>query len=135
LRHKDPAAAEPFLARAVRTAPWHRDAHRLQLAALKDLGRAEEAARCEARIAELTAEDGGGGRLKLRARDNPGDVAVRWELWQWSKRNGQIGEGIAWLTEVLRAEPKHPGAHAALAEYFETAGQPRRAALHRDMAK
>ncbi|HET6575120.1 MAG TPA: tetratricopeptide repeat protein [Fimbriiglobus sp.] len=135
LRRKDSAAAEPFLARAVRAAPWHRDANRLHLAALKDLGRTEEAARCEARIAELTAEDGVGGRLKLRARDNPGDVAVRWELWQWSKRNGQIGEGVAWLTEVLRAEAGHRQAHAALAEYFEKAGQPRRAAQHRDMTK
>jgi len=36
---------------------------------------------------------------------------------------------------VLRAEPKHPQAHAALADYFETSGQPRRAAQHRDMAR
>jgi tetratricopeptide (TPR) repeat protein len=131
LRRERPADAEPFLTRAVAAAPWHRDAHRLLLMAFKDQKRTADAAR----LAELTAEDGVGGRLKLRARDNPGDVAVRWELWQWSQRNGQIAEGIAWLTEVLRAEPTHPGAHAALADYFETAGQPRRAALHRDMAR
>jgi hypothetical protein len=103
--------------------------------AMKELRRTQDVVIFETLLASLIAEDGIGGRLKLRARDNPGDVAVRWELWQWSKKNGLIGEGIAWLTEVLRAEPKHPGAHAALAEYFEKAGQPRRAAQHRDMAR
>ncbi|HVK18277.1 MAG TPA: tetratricopeptide repeat protein [Fimbriiglobus sp.] len=135
LRRERPADAEPFLRKAVAAAPWHRDGHRLLLLTLKEQKRTDDAARCEARLAELTAEDGVGGRLKLRARDNPGDVAVRWELWQWSRRNGQTGDGIAWLTEVLRAEPKHPQAHAALADYFETSGQPRRAAQHRDMAR
>jgi Tfp pilus assembly protein PilF len=131
LRQKRPAEAEPFLARAVRAAPWHREGLRLHVAALKELGRSEEAARCEARIAELTAEDGISGRLRLHARDNPGDTAVRWDLWQWSLRNGQEAEGFAWLTEILRAAPKDARANAALADHFERAGQPRRAALHR----
>jgi tetratricopeptide (TPR) repeat protein len=135
LRRERPADAEPFLRKAITAAPWHRDAHRLLLLALRELKRTEDAARCEVRLAELTAEDGVLGRLKVRARDNPGDVAVRWELWQWSQKAGLIAEGIAWLTEVLRAEPRHPGAHAALADYFEAAGQPRRAAQHRDLAR
>jgi Tfp pilus assembly protein PilF len=135
LRRRRPAEAEPFLARAVRAAPWHRDGHQLYLAALKDLGRSEEAARCEARLAELRAEDGVGGKLKVRARDNPGDADVRWELWLWSRRNGQDEEGLAWLLEVLKIAPRDARAQAALAEYFDRAGQPRRAALHRVAAK
>ncbi len=135
LRQARPADAEPFLRRAVAAAPWHRDGHRLLLAALKELGRTGDAARCEARVAELTAEDGTGGRLKLRARYDAYDVAVRWELWQWFRRNGQTAEGVAWLTEILRVEPRHPRANAALADYFEAAGQPRRAARHREQAK
>ena len=54
--------------------------------------------------------------------------------WLWSLRNGQEPEGFAWLTEILRAAPKHAQAHAALADHFERAGQPRRAALHREAA-
>ncbi|MFO0842210.1 MAG: hypothetical protein U0797_07380 [Gemmataceae bacterium] len=104
------------------------------LVSLRDLGRAEEVKPCEDHLAALKAEDAVGGPLKLRARDNPADVDVRWRLWQWSARNGLIDEGIAWLTEILKREPRHPKANAALAEFFQKAGQPRRAALHRTAA-
>jgi tetratricopeptide (TPR) repeat protein len=130
LRQKRSGEAEPLLAHAVAVAPWHRDAHRLHLMTLKDLGRTEAAARAEARLAELTAEDGLAGRLKLRARDDSRDVEARWELWLWGQRNGDP-EGFAWLTEVLRINPTHAAARAAMADSFERAGQPRRAAMHR----
>jgi tetratricopeptide (TPR) repeat protein len=131
LRRGRSAEAEPFLARAVRVAPWHRAGQRLHLLALKDLGRAEDAARCEAKVAELRAEDADAGRLRLRVRDTPGNAAVRWDLWLWCKRNGQPDEGLALLNEVVRFAPRHAGAHAALADHFERIGQPRRAAMHR----
>lgn len=126
--------AESFLARAIVVAPWNRDAQQLRLIVLRQLGKNEAAAACETRIAELRSEDGIGGKLRIRARDSSRDVETRWELWLWSQRNGQTEEGIAWLTEILRADPKHAQAHAAFADYFERAGQPRRAALHRDAA-
>jgi len=135
LRQRRAAEAEPLLERATRLAPWHRDAHRLYLLALKELGRTQEADKCEARIAELTAEDALAGRLKLRARDNPGDTAVRWELWLWAVRNGEVEEGIAWLTEILRADPDNTAAHLAFGDYFDRAGQPRRAAELRSLAE
>ena len=135
LRVNRPDAAELFLARAVQAAPWHREANRLHLAALTDLGRTADADRCRDQIARLTAEDSLGGKLMLRAHDNPGDVAVRWELWVWSDRNGNPTEGRTWLWDLLRTDPGHAGAHAALAGYFETAGQPRRTALHREKAR
>jgi tetratricopeptide (TPR) repeat protein len=126
--------AETFLARAVRVAPWHRDGHQLYLTVLKDLGRGEAVSPWEARLAGLHAEDALGGRLKLQVKRTPGDPGVCWELWQWSVRNGQPEVGFGWLTEVLRRAPWHAPAHAALADYFERAGQPRRAALHRAAA-
>lgn len=135
LRRSRPAEAEPFLARAIHAAAAHRDAHQLYLLVLKELGRSEAAARCEARLAELRVEDALGGRLKLRARDTPGAVEVRWELWLWSLRNGEVEEGIAWLAEILRIAPRHAQAHMALADYFDQVGQPRRAALHRVAAE
>jgi tetratricopeptide (TPR) repeat protein len=134
LRQAQAAEAEPFLARAVRTAPWHRDGQQLRCLALKELGQSEAVTLCEARLAELKVEDGLGGRLKLRAHDHPDDAAVRWELWEWSLRNGQEREGLAWLFELIRLEPRHPKGQTALADYFERAGQPKRAALHRTLA-
>jgi tetratricopeptide (TPR) repeat protein len=135
LRRGRAAEAEPFLARAVRVAPWHRAGQQLYLLALKELGRTDDAARCESRVAELRAEDGVAGRLRLRVRDTPGDAAVRWDLWQWCQRNGQMDEGLALLNEVVRYAPRHAGAHAALADHFERVGQPRRAAMHRAAAQ
>jgi tetratricopeptide (TPR) repeat protein len=131
LRQNRSADAEPLLARAIAVAPWHRDGHRLYLLALRDLGRTDAVAQEEARLAKLTAEDGFAGRLKLRARDNRDDVGTRWELYQWAVRNGDREESLAWLTEVLRADPNHAAARAAIADHFEKASQPRRSAKYR----
>jgi tetratricopeptide (TPR) repeat protein len=134
LRQHKSSDAESLLAKATSLAPWHRDACQLQLFALKDLGRADEAANCEARLARLRVEDGIGGKMKIRAHDHADDAAVRWDLWQWCLRNGQEEDGLAWLLEVLRINPRHAPAHAALADYFARNGQPRRAEEHRKSA-
>jgi tetratricopeptide (TPR) repeat protein len=134
LRRKQYAEAESFLDRAIASARWHRDGHLLRLAVLKELKKTEAAAQCEARIAELKSEDALLGKLKLRARDNPTDINVRWELWVVSRRNGLMEEGFAWLTEILRTDPRHVQTHAAMADHFFRAGQPRRAAQHQAMA-
>ncbi|HUR53930.1 MAG TPA: hypothetical protein VMZ71_07350 [Gemmataceae bacterium] len=135
LRLNRTADAEVQLEKATRVAPWHRDAHKLRLLAAKELRRAEVVKQCEAKIAELTLEDAVLGKLTLKARDTPGDAAVRMTLWEWAKRNGQPEEEVAWLAEILRDSPKHPAAHAAFADYFDRTGQPRRAALHRAAAQ
>jgi tetratricopeptide (TPR) repeat protein len=134
LRRNQFAEAESFLDRAIQAAPWHRDGNRLLLVALTEQGRSEAAAHCSARIAELKDEDAMFGRLRLRARDNKDDIAARWELWIISRRNGQSEEGFAWLTEILRSDPRHAQAHAAMAEFFARTGQPRRAAQHQALA-
>jgi tetratricopeptide (TPR) repeat protein len=134
LRQSRFAEAERFLARTERLAPWHRAAMQLHSIALKELKQTAAAAECEACLAQMQAEDGLYGQLKLRARDTPGDVAVRWDLWLWCARNGQMAEGVSWLMKVLRLAPGHIQAHQALADYFERIGQPRRAQLHRDLA-
>jgi Tfp pilus assembly protein PilF len=131
LRLGQAAEAEPFLARAVRAAPWHRDGQRLYLKVLQELGRSEAAARCEARVAELRDEDAAQGRLLLAVRNAPDDSGICLDLWRWYRRNGRGAEGFFWLTNVVRADPGNARAQEALADYFEGAGQPRRAALHR----
>jgi tetratricopeptide (TPR) repeat protein len=134
LRQGRPAEAEPLLERATRVAPCHRDGQQMYLGVLKELRRTKAAGRCEDRVARLRREDAALGRLKLRARDKPGDPENRWELWQWSVRNVQPAEGLSWLLRILMTDPRNAQAHAALAEYFEQAGQRRRAARHRTAA-
>jgi Tfp pilus assembly protein PilF len=131
LRANRPAEAAAYLARATAAAPWHREAARLLHTARLESNPSADAVKAAARITELTAEDATEGRWKLRAKDDPKDVAVRWDLWQWSVRNGQEDEGLAYLFEILQTAPNHPLAHEALATYFDRAGQPQRAAAHR----
>ncbi len=135
VRNKQPAEAEVLLERAAKIAPWSRGVQSLQVLALKELGKSKELAEAERRLAELQAADAEGARLKLHARDNPRDMDVRMKLWHWCKQNGQLDDGLTWLTEILRSAPGHVQAQAALADYFDQVEQPRRAAQHRAKAQ
>lgn len=130
LRQGKTEQAATMLARVVERAPWHREAAAMQVVVLKELGRQEEVEAAEKHLQRLREEDAVGGRLKLRARDNPGEIEVRWRLWEWSWKNGLREEGFAWLTEVLKRDPRHVQGHQGMAEYFREAGQPRRADMH-----
>jgi Tfp pilus assembly protein PilF len=131
LRLGRPDKAAEFLARAAHVAPWHRDGSQLGIAALGELGRTAEAAEWAARVDHHRREDAELGRLSLRFKDTPGDVAIRYDLGRWYLRNGQPETGAGWLASALRVDPRHGPTHVALAEYFDRAGQPRRAAQHR----
>jgi len=131
LRRGQPAEAETFLARAVAVAPWDRDATRYRLLALEALGRSDEARKCQERVRELEALDAEMGQLALRFDHAPDDAAVRYSLGRWYLDNGQQGVGVNWLFAALRSSPRHGPTRAALADYFDRSGQPRRAALFR----
>jgi tetratricopeptide (TPR) repeat protein len=131
LRRGQPAEAETFLARAVATAPWDRQAHQYRLLALEALGRGDEARKCQERIGELEARDAEMGRLATRFEHAPDDPDVRCHLGQWFLDNGQKEIGVRWLFAALRSNPRHGPTRAALADYFERSGQPRRAAVFR----
>lgn len=135
LRKNQRDEAVNILNRAVQTAPWHRDGWTLLAAIQNELMHTNEAAAAQKRVEELRVEDGRHGVLKLRARDYPMEIPVRWELWNWTLQNGMRDEGITWLTEILRIDPNHAQAHEALANEFEHNGQPRRAKLHRETKK
>jgi hypothetical protein len=122
-----------LLERAARVAPNHREAQQLYLTVLTELGR-KDVSQCAAEVARLLEEDAASGRLKLRARDTPGDQGIRWELWQWSVRNDQTAEGLSWLLRILMTDVDNNRAQLAFAEYLEHSGQPRRAAEHRALA-
>ena len=109
--------------------------YQLRFAGVKGLKQSDDFTKCRAKLDDFARDDAVGGPLKLRARDNPTDAAVRMELWAWALRNGEQEEGVAWLTEILRRDPKHAAANQALADYFERSGQPRRAAQHRAAGK
>jgi tetratricopeptide (TPR) repeat protein len=135
LKQQRAAEAVPVLERAVRAAPWHREGTRLLLEAQRQAGQSAAAERTAARWKELVAEDAEEGKLKVRVVVTPSDNAVRMDLWRIAERNGRPVEAYAWLLETLRFDPNHSATHAALAEYFERVGQPRRAEPHRAAAR
>ena len=123
--------AEKSLSRATALAPWQREAHRLLHGCLQALGKTSEAEKCQNHLRELEASDRQAGRLSLRYRNAPRDASVRFELATWALQNGREQEGRRWLFAALLVDPKHGAAHAALADYFERVGQPKRGAEHR----
>ena len=135
LSRQDEAGAEEALSRAAALAPWHREAHRLLLNCLQMRGKSGEAEKCQARIRELQASDSELGHLSLRYRNSSRDPAVRFELARWSLQNGREQDGLRWLFRTLLVDPRHGPAHAALADYFQRSGQPRRSAEHRKLAE
>lgn len=132
-RH-DPGEALPHLERALKVAPWNRDAAGLAEVVYRDLKRPALAEAMAKRVAEMQVEDGQYGALKLKARDNGGDLVVRLALATCCHEHGRPVEGVTWLTEVLRMDEKNAAAHAGFAAYFDSTGQPKRAAAHRHMA-
>jgi tetratricopeptide (TPR) repeat protein len=128
------AEAAEKLSRAAALAPWHREAHRLLDRSLETLGDSARREQCRAQLRELEASDAEEGRLTLRYRNAPKDASARLEIAKWALRNGRETEGIRWLFAALLVEPRHGPTHAALADYFERTGQPRRSAEHRRLA-
>jgi tetratricopeptide (TPR) repeat protein len=134
--HQDrPAEAEPLLARAGDLAPWHREALRLLVTCREQLGKAAEAQQCLDQLREIEASHQRLARLRQRLREAGREPEVRLDIGLWCLQNGQEEAGVRWLfTNLLLVDRDHRPTHAALADHFEQAGQPRRAAEHRQRA-
>jgi tetratricopeptide (TPR) repeat protein len=78
------------------------------------------------------------GRAILRMEDQvptlvsrPDDAQLRYEIGTTLLKYGSPDDGVKWLQTVLRLQPDHPGAHQALAAYYEARGDRQRALPHR----
>jgi tetratricopeptide (TPR) repeat protein len=126
--------AEGKLSRATLLAPWHREAHRLLRGCLESLGKSTLAEKSRAHLGALQESDGQAGRLSLRLRNSPRDASLRFDVATWALQNGREPDGVRWLFATLLVDPRHVPTHAALADYFQRTGQPRRSAEHRRLA-
>jgi hypothetical protein len=95
------------------------------------LGQHDAVQPCQERLRELEASDAEMVRLRSRFRYASREASVRYEIGMWCLRNGQEQAGVRWLCTTLLVDPHYAPAHVALADYFEQAGQPKRAAQHR----
>jgi tetratricopeptide (TPR) repeat protein len=127
--------AESLLTRAVALAPWQRDAHRYLCVCLEEQGKGEAAKQCRERLDELLAQDAELGRMNLRFLNAKFDAAASVATGKALLRNGQEAAGRHLFMSVLALVPHYRPAHEALADYFATAGQPRRAEYYRRLAE
>ncbi len=120
-----------WLRQATAEAPRDRVAYVTLLNCLRLAGRAEEEQACRQTLDRLDVDLKRIDELTRAALNRPYDPDLRCELGVLFLRNGEEAEGLRWLGLALEQAPAHKQAHRALADYFDSKGQPERAAPHR----
>jgi predicted Zn-dependent protease len=130
-----PAEAEKWLRRAVEAGPFEYQSHFLLLQALIQEGKEEDAKkqRIEAdNLKERVERLGDLMATKMSARSH--DPALHTEMGTLLLSLGHKEEGRTWLESALQQDPTYQPAHAALADWYQAAGDREKAALHRQAA-
>jgi Tfp pilus assembly protein PilF len=123
LREGGTTLAEPYFRRAVALDPNHQDAHRLLLRCLEAGGKAEEAAWVDGKLRHLEIQAGRIAQLLSDVLAAPNDPEPRYRLGLLLLQNGREEEGRNALNDLLRLDPSHERARAALAPYSQGAGR------------
>jgi tetratricopeptide (TPR) repeat protein len=134
MRQKRFADAEAFLSRALRQAPNDYEVHLEMAVCLEQLDRADEARGHLERFKQIEAEMKNLEKAVQAMVKSPMDPAPRLEAGRICLRNGQVEEGIRWLSGVLDLVPDHGPTHLTLADFYASQGDARRARFHRDRA-
>jgi predicted Zn-dependent protease len=130
---REPERAIPLLEKIVQQDKSRQRTGRHQLAlAYEQAGRHADAQRVMREMHQLQESEV--LRDALSSRPDDPDVQVR-AARAWLAGSGpEVRRGLELLGRLLERHPDHAGAHRALAEYYERAGQPQRAAEHRRRA-
>lgn len=126
-----PEDAEPLLRRAAELTPYDHEIHLDLATALERLGRSEESRTHLERFEQIEAD------MKLLDAafqamvKAPSDPEPRLQAGRICLRNGQVTEGLRWLSGVLDLVPDHQATHEALADYYESQGEKALAKQHR----
>jgi predicted Zn-dependent protease len=134
LAEGQPAEAERWLRRSLALAPFERETIYHLYRSLQSQERAREAGELLRRMECIDRDREQLDRLKRAVLSAPHDPGLRCEMGRILLRNGQDREGRRWLEGALRQDPGHAPAHAALADWYERAGDRPRAAYHRQQA-
>lgn len=123
--------AEPLLRRAADLDRSEPDALYTHFLALQQLGKADEAAAAEARWKRCVTDLERVKELGQVVAERPRDPDPRREIGELFLRHGRDADGVRWLESALRARPNDRPTHRLLADYYDRAGDPDRAARHR----
>jgi Flp pilus assembly protein TadD len=135
LRQGRPADAEPLLRRALLLAPNDHEVHFELAVCLRQLNRAEESHRHLERFKQIETDLMGLEKALQAMVQAPTDPAPRLEAGRICLRNGQVAEGLRWLSGVLELVPDHKPTHELLADHFESLGDTAQAKHHRARAR
>jgi tetratricopeptide (TPR) repeat protein len=131
----NPGEAEGWLRRAAAAAPNDYQAQYFLFQALQQQDKTAEA-RAQLRVTE-EVKDRTERLSELRSRkltERPLDPALHYEMGMLLIRTGSPTVGEAWLLSAVALDPDYTPALAALADLYEKAGNPAKAAEHRRLA-
>lgn len=123
--------AESWLRKSLALAPRERTAVYSLYRCLQAQDRQEEARQFRSTLEEIDADLARLDRLKREIQKAPHDASLRCEMGRILLRNGQEREALRWLASALKEDPRLTAAHAALADYYQQAGDLDRIAHHR----
>jgi tetratricopeptide (TPR) repeat protein len=124
--------AEQLLRRAVVSLPTDYQSNWLLFQALQQQGKTQQAKEQLALSERIKERNEQFSELTSRKLpDNPLDPGLHYEMGTILMRGGNTAAGLQWLQSALELDPAHQPSHAALAEYYEQAGEKSKAAEHR----
>ncbi len=126
--------AESWLRKSLELAPRERAAVYSLYRCLQAQDRQAEARHCLATLEDIDTDLARLDHLKRELQKAPQDASLRCEMGRILLRNHQEREALRWLASALKEDPHHEGANAALADYYQQAGDRLRAAYHRQQA-
>jgi tetratricopeptide (TPR) repeat protein len=115
----DPATALVWLRKAERRAPHETDITYALIQVLSQLGHKEEADKYRHQLETLRAHLARLDGLRQAVRKTPNRTEPRFEAGKLCVALGRNSEAASWLHSVLRLDPNHSGARAALGELQE----------------
>jgi Flp pilus assembly protein TadD len=127
------AEAEDWLRKAAAEAPHDRQIVYNFFRCLQQLGKRDEARKCQERLRQIEADTKQMKYLMGQVSKHPQDGALRYEVGTIFLRNGFKEDGLTWLLTAAEADPAHRPTHRALAAYYDQNGQPELAAEQRQI--
>jgi tetratricopeptide (TPR) repeat protein len=135
LQENQPAKAEQRVRRALKADPTDTDAEFTLAAILQEQGRWDEASAALDLYRKHTALLKRVAQVLQQEAEHPStDPDALSELGALSLRNNEQ-VGLYWLRRALERDPGHQPTHKVLAEYYESKGDPDKAAFHRRQLK
>jgi tetratricopeptide (TPR) repeat protein len=130
------AEAEAFLRRALERTPYDATLLPALQTCLSHQGKTDQARELAPRVKQAKEDMERLDELISKVLINhPDDAAAQYEAGTILLRIGAYEEGLRRLEAATRLDPRHVKAHQALADFYQRAGEPLKAAKHQRLAR